>query len=292
MFKKIIRKTVNKLGLEIRYLDNTNDVDHYIQIYGKAAVDKKKFYNIGAGSFYHPCWSNVEHKSEWYKKCSNTDATLIDYDLFSFKFLPIDTATAELVYTSHTIEHISDSAVQYFFNEAYRILKLNGVLRIITPNIDIEYRAWRVNDRDYFYWINDYVSPDIFLNVNLKIPLNQATISQLFLENFASTASTIVNEGSDYRITDDELENIFREMKYVNALDYCISKCSVEVQRKLPFHHINWFNKEKLFFMLNQAGFTNVHHSAYGQSISPVMRNLKYFDTTLPKVSLYVEAVK
>jgi hypothetical protein len=44
--------------------------------------------------------------------------------------------------------------------------------------------------------------------------------------------------------------------------------------------------------MLKNAGFENIYLSGYGQSFSPVLRNIYFFDNTHPKVSLNVEAFK
>lgn len=292
MIGSFLKKALSRAGVQVSRIDKRTDVDHYLRLYGAEAVKNKIFYNVGAGSFYHPCWTNIDSQSEWYVKFNKGDAPLVNYDLFSIEPIEVNSDTAQLIYTSHTIEHVTDMAVQNLFNEAHRMLKKGGLLRIVTPNIDIEYHAWRQNDRDYWHWKDDFSSPEAVARVNLRMPLNDASTAQLFLEGFVSTASTIVNKGSENRITDEELEKIFHEKSYTDALNFCVSRGSVEIQKKFPFHHINWFNKEKLFRMLKQAGFEEIHLSAYGQSFAPVLRNLKYFDATLPKVSMYVEAIK
>jgi hypothetical protein len=55
---------------------------------------------------------------------------------------------------------------------------------------------------------------------------------------------------------------------------------------------MNWFTEEKWMKMLNEAGFTQVYPSRWGQSRSPVMRDTSFFDTSGPKLSLYMEAVR
>ncbi|MBL0072566.1 MAG: class I SAM-dependent methyltransferase [Bacteroidetes bacterium] len=37
--------------------------------------------------------------------------------------LPVATDSAELIYSSHTIEHIDDASLQNMLNESYRMLK-------------------------------------------------------------------------------------------------------------------------------------------------------------------------
>lgn len=81
-------------------------------------------------------------------------------------------------------------------------------------------------------------------------------------------------------------------MDYEEALNYCCSKCSIEIQKKYPGNHINWWNKKKIFFILEKAGFKKICLSGYGQSFCPILRDISFFDNTHPKISLYVEAIK
>ena len=292
--KRAIQNLLNAIGYDIvriRRVQSTDDIDLYLQIYGKDAVQNRRFHNIGAGSFRHSAWTNVDHESDWYKNAQGNNIG-IDWDLISLTPIPVEENSAEIVYSSHTIEHISDEAAQNMFNESYRILRKGCILRATTPNIDLYHRAYKANDRHYFYWIDMYSIPEAYQEIMLNKSLNEASIQQLFLYAFASSASTLHADGSQERISDQELDRVFREMKYEEALDYCVSKCSLEAQRKYPGNHINWWNKNKLFRMLELAGFDNIYVSGYGQSFSPVLRNTLYFDNTHPKISIYVEAIK
>ncbi|UCG89591.1 MAG: methyltransferase domain-containing protein [Candidatus Heimdallarchaeota archaeon] len=281
------------LILRIRKLKKIYDINIYYKIYGIEPVENRRFYNIGAGEFQHTAWTNVDHESEWYKDVQGSNMG-IDWDLLTLTPIPVEDNSAEIVYSSHTIEHINNEAAQNMFNESYRILKQGGVLRITTPNIDLDFRAYKTNDRNYFYWIDQYSvkTPKKLERVQLNKPLNEASIQQIFLWHFASSVSLLHNDGAPERINDEKLDEIFQELDYEEALDYCTSKCSLEVQRKYPGNHINWWNKNKLFQMLSIAGFKNIYLSGYGQSKAPVLRNTMLFDTTHPKISLYVEAIK
>jgi predicted SAM-dependent methyltransferase len=239
------------------------DCSLYYALYDKESVENRRFYNIGAGAFRHSAWTNVEHRSEWYREEQGDD--FVEWDLLSLTPIPVESNSAEIVYSSHTIEHITNDAARNMFNEAYRILEKNGVFRVTTPNIDLDYRAYKENDKRYFYFYKDTHS-----------------IQQLFLAHFASSA----------RISDSELDRIFAEMKYEEALDYCVAKCSIEEQKRHPGLHINWWNAKKLSIMLKAAKFRNIHLSAYGQSFSPVLRETVLFDSTHPAISLYMEATK
>ena len=61
---------------------------------------------------------------------------------------------------------------------------------------------------------------------------------------------------------------------------------------KFANYHINYWNFEKLKKMCIEAGFSNIYHSGFGQSLSPPLTNTKLFDNTHPKMSLYFEARK
>jgi len=122
--------------------------------------------------------------------------------------------------------------------------------------------------------------------------MNQASTGQIFLYHFASNVSVLHQFGVNERISDEKLKKLFASMNLEDALNYCTSKCSLEIQSQFPGNHINWWNAEKLSRMLRNSGFNKVYSSGYGQSFSPVMRNTALFDNTHPKMSLYIEAIK
>lgn len=291
MIKKQLLKLIRALGYDVKRIPKI-DLKIYDLYFSKDSIDNKRFYNIGAGSFYHPHWTNVDFYSDWYSFNDKTSLSGIHHDLMTLKELPIENDSAEVVYSSHTVEHITDEAAQKMFNESYRILKKGGILRIATPNIDLEYRAYKDNDRSYFYWIDNYSMKKEIERVNITKPMNQASIEQIFLYHFAGSASELHGDGVKERISDDELKNLFSEKSFENAMNYCTSKCDVEIQSKYPGNHINWWNPEKMTKMFKEAGFTKIFRSGYGQSFSPAMRDVALFDKTHPKMSLYMEAIK
>ncbi len=185
--RKLIQKGLNMFGYEIhRTIRKVNDIELYLRLYPENSIKNKRFYNIGAGGFSHPCWTNVDYDSDWYT--ANRSKTLkgIQYDLFLLKPIPIDTNSAEVVYSSHTVEHINDQAAQNMFNEIYRILKPNAYFRITTPNIDLEYRAFKENDRDYFYWIDNYSIHKNWKSIKLKKPMDKKSTEKYLLKQFAT----------------------------------------------------------------------------------------------------------
>lgn len=277
---------------ELKKIDTRNDLDIYQEIYHEKVIKSRRFFNIGAGSFRHPAWTNLDIIHSDIRIKSGDPSQFLHYNLFDHKPLPADDESLEIVYTSHTVEHADDKSVQWLFSEAFRTLRSGGVLRIVTPDILLAYNAWRRNDRRFFFW----VCLDQYMwnheQQGLNTPIHKASIHQVFLEDFASQASVIVNDGSPERISDDRLVEIFDSMPLDDALNYCTSFCSIDIQRKYPFNHMNWFHEGKLRKMLSNAGFVDIYRSGYLQSSAHIMRNPKYFDHTLPQLSLYMEAIR
>ena len=50
------------------------------------------------------------------------------------KKIPFQDYTVDLIYSCHMIEHLDHKETQVFFNESYRILKPNGIMRIVVPD--------------------------------------------------------------------------------------------------------------------------------------------------------------
>jgi predicted SAM-dependent methyltransferase len=291
--KKLVNYSLRKFGLELKRVNQEPfDIELYRRLFSKESIESKRFYNVGAGGFYHPFWTNIDYITDWYKKYKSYNKNGIHYDLFSLSEIPIENSVAEIVYSSHTIEHIKDEHAQYFYNEAFRILKKGGIIRLTCPDIDLHYKAYKNYDFDFFYWRDWYSKEKDYKRIRLIQPLNTASIEQLFLHRFATAATILHADGIEKRISDDELRGILKEMNYEEALNYICDRCPIEIQKRYPGNHTNWWNREKLIKMLRNSGFRDIFSSAFGQSQSPVLRNISLFDSTHPKISLYVEAVK
>lgn len=275
----------------VPYNPNVVSIEAYARNFSAESLARKRFYNLGAGSFRHPYWTNIDLVSDWYS-AQQDQRNLINYDLFALKPLPIETNSAEVFYTSHTVEHVNDAAVQNAFNEVHRALKPGGIFRITTPDTDLYYRAWRRNDVDFFYWIDLYSDPKVCATVKAKIPFNQASLGQIFLWNIATQASEISFDTGTPKISDAELELIFKSATYEDALNYCTSKCTVEVQNQYPGWHMNWWTEAKARRFLERAGFQTIYKSGYGQSLCPILGDVTLFDLQDPRNSLYIEAIK
>jgi ubiquinone/menaquinone biosynthesis C-methylase UbiE len=240
-------------------------------------------YNIGAGSFRHPDWTNVDHDSDWYREIQG-DSVAIDWDLLSLTQLPVGTNTTDLIYSSHVIEHVTDEAVLNMCKEACRILKPGGIFRVQAPNIDIFYDKFKKGNR--IHWL------DIKYPINSRVPLKKASLPQTFLWVFAANATRIHTDGAAIRLSDKEIINSFDSMSYEEALNYCASFVSIDKQKKYPGNHMNWWNPDKLTPMLKRAGFSSGYESSFGESQAEELRDTNFFDFKHKEISFYMEARK
>jgi len=286
--KLAVSRAVRMTGFELRRAAAADDSAAYRSRYPAASIDGRRFYNIGAGGFRHPTWTNVDHRTLWYGDVQ-TGATL-EWDLLELGPLAVETGVAEIVYSSHTIEHITNEAAANLFREAHRVLKPGGVIRLTTPDIRLDHRAYRAGDTGFFYWAEQYSRPERYEPIGVRAPMNRASAAQLFLFQFASSLSQLHVEPSPHQLDDAAIDELFTRLPFVEGMDYCRERCSLETQRKYPGNHINWWTAEKALAMLHEAGFEDAYRSGYGQSAAHVLRNTDYFDNTHPKLSLYIEA--
>ena len=50
------------------------------------------------------------------------------------KKLPFKDSTVDLIYSCHMLEHLDKNETRTFFNESFRVLKPNGLMRIVVPD--------------------------------------------------------------------------------------------------------------------------------------------------------------
>lgn len=85
-----------------------------------------KLLNLGCGSRYHTEWINIDFVSQ--------SKDVIAHDLL--KGIPFPDNTFDAVYHSHVLEHFPKDKATEFIKECFRVLKPNGIIRIVVPNLE------------------------------------------------------------------------------------------------------------------------------------------------------------
>lgn len=264
-WKGKLNQALALLGIELRRA-RRSDRETYVRLFGAGAVRERRFYNVGAGAFRHPCWTNIDHASDWY---AAAQAPFVEHDLMGPAPLPIATASAEIIYSSHVIEHLTDASVSRFFAEAYRALRPGGVIRITTgPDADLDLAALRRGDVDWFYWDR-----------------SDRPIELKWLHH----VSTALAPHDPTPIRKLGVEDVRAGLDDPEFLDRLVAMVPYRPSR--PGNHVSWWNGGKLLRFMREAGF-NAYRSGYGQSACPVLRNTRFFDHVHPQISVYAEAVR
>ena len=258
----------------------------YEQAFGSLGIAKQQCFNIGAGTWHHDAWTNIDlpAQSEAFAKIQ---APCIPHNLVKDENLPIAASSAQLIYTSHVIEHLPDFHADRLFASVHKALRDGGIFRIVTgPDADTDYAALRRRDAQWWYFYDDADYADRFREYG---PM---TLTDKWLLHVASPRSLYCATPCDRKYTAGEVDDLFaihasEPDKVRNTLT-----TGLEFNVQFPGDHLSWWNGAKLIRQLQAAGFSTASKCAYGQSRSNLMRDLRWFDTTYPQISLYVEAVK
>lgn len=266
IIKKLFKNTIvfNYIRSIYWFLRNKNPLliirkNKIVSNYNKDSI----YLNIGGFIFLKDNWRVLEYISDQYP----ISKKLIDYNfnLLEFKPLPFKNNSVDLIYSSHTFEHILKKNVDFYFKEIYRILKVEGTFRMTVPDADIIYDACKRNDIDFINYLDDN---------------NNQSESDFF---------------KSYLIGPYSKTKEFKDLKKIN-FEKLLTKHEL---KKLPQNHSFmdhkcWFNYNRAMKMLIKSGFKKkkIFKSGYLQSKSSEMRNSKFFDQTIPSASLYVECVK
>jgi SAM-dependent methyltransferase len=260
----------------------------YEKLFPAESLRNKRFYNFGAGNWRHQYWTNVDYSSDYYAYPSS----LIDinWDISLLQPIPVETGSAELVFCSHTVEHLQNHHIDHMLAEACRILKPGGIARVTCPNAELLYWAFMRQDGDvarhYGYDVSYFDIENSFTPKRMTIYMLNEIATQLVQGAGPDRLNCLYQEKCE------EIQRIFDTMPMTEAFDHFMNCIDFEAHKLSPGNHVNWWTNEKLSAALRRAGFKHVIVSIAGASISPVMRNREVFDYMLPTSSIFVEAIK
>ncbi|WP_155296215.1 class I SAM-dependent methyltransferase [Spirosoma rigui] len=86
----------------------------------------KKMLNVGCGNKFHKAWVNIDMVSY--------HPDVIEYNILAG--LPFPSDTFDVVYHSQVLEHIPKHQAAGFIAECFRVLKPNGIIRVVLPNLE------------------------------------------------------------------------------------------------------------------------------------------------------------
>ena len=90
-------------------------------------------YAIGAWLAKTPGFATINKKFKIINLNWSNDIFLCDLT----KKLPWDDDSVDIIYSSHSLEHLSKIEGRYLLRECHRLLKPNGIIRIVVPDLKV-----------------------------------------------------------------------------------------------------------------------------------------------------------
>ena len=277
-FSRFINKYLYKFGIG----SSLNRYDNSFTFYSSKADSKlykdfnksDKFINFGSGAFFHNRWKNYDYpgQSNYYKSIQGSEGKdFYAIDLCSYNLsVPEPDESVNLIYCSHTLEHIDSKSSIRFLRECFRILKKDGVMRVALPNTK-----------------NDFV----LLRCLLSQSLVTEDVKEKYLRDVASHILTDSQKLSIKEIrdlsdsTDQESYEFFNNIikKYTDFAEFKMTN---------PERHINYWDYENLIKISSNIGFSFCIPCYQGSSVALPFTNLHVFDNTESQISIYADIVK
>jgi predicted SAM-dependent methyltransferase len=286
------RRQLDDLRSNLKQLSpiNLSPDELYEKLFPRESLDNKRFYNFGSGDWRHRYWTNVDYNSAYYRY----GRSLIDirWDIASGEPVKIESNSAELVYCSHTVEHLLDEHVDHMLREAHRVLKTGGVIRITTPNAALLYWAYKRRDANF----NRHYGADYGFGENDTTYSIERMPIWIVNEIATQLVQGVHGEeriGAKLLENTTEIDRIFDQSRTMEeAFSAICGMIDFRLQREAPGQHVNWWTNQKLEGACRRAGFEHTVVNVPGGSVSPVMRNRNYFDLVDSTYSIFVDAIK
>ena len=237
--------------------------------------------NLGAGPYWHKDgWHVLDHKLK------SPQPGKVNGDISKIN---LSSKSCDVAFTSHVIEHIPHLKIQKVFTEINRVLKTNGVLRILVPDMEKFAKAYADKNKSFF-----------------KIAKKENHSLRQDLGYGGMLANVIVAPGQDTVLLDRELKNFVGGYAHIYGYDFEMLKI---ILQKTGFYKIakknfcessikdfneplHVFGKPAKYYNLNNEYYkkNNLIHK-YSKGGYKVNFKITGFDK-LPHTSLIIEAKK
>jgi len=218
--------------------------------------------NVGSGGYELKNFISLDFLSEHYYKSEKFNG--VHFDMRSDS-LPFDSNSVDSIYCSHVIEHIETKHVFNFFQDAYRVLKPEGTLRIVCPDSLLLYKAV-ISFPSFFAWHPSFDTTKDAM--------------YCFVDEVATHRIELDNYGLTKPFDDYEYDELMEELRLGGEFD-----------SEKPGRHINNWDYQRVSNLGRRAGFQAIIQSQFRGSFSPSLQG-DDIDMTHPEMSLYVDLRK
>ncbi len=191
--------------------------------------------------------------------------------------LPFKENSIKFIYSSHFFEHISDDCAKNLFKEIKRVLRADGLLRIVVPNFELLHQSLIHEDRTLMDSIGFRGRPEW---KNFDLENNNINFVLHWFANYTNYPEETLfdKEPRDFFRGPPKLERkeVLEAAKNLSTIDF--GKWAVSKIDKRFINnggHINTWTTDKLTRCLNQVGIKS-RKMDYGKSLSKVLGSFDY----------------
>jgi predicted SAM-dependent methyltransferase len=272
------------------------------------------YINLGCGSHFHRDWINVDYLA--------IDNEVITHNLRNG--IPFANDKFEVVYHSHILEHFSKKEAVDFISECYRVLKKDGIIRVVVPDLEqiakeylnqLQLALNGENQADLNYnWIMlelfdqtvrnqsggdmfEYLCQDKIANevyVTQRIGNEAKKIREGYLKSIDDTTILHKDEINKKQKVKTTIKALLKFL-FTKSYDEFEKSFNIGKFRQSGEIHQWMYDKYSLSKVLNEAGFMNIMiKSAYDSEIPGFSTfNLDVINGEVRKPdSLFIEAIK
>ena len=219
--------------------------------------------NIGAGDYVIDNFISLDFfNKRYYSDKKEFNLKKVSYDMRNDN-IPFQDETVDNIYCSHVIEHVEEKFADKFFKECKRVLKKNGVLRVVVPDAKYLFKMC-LFENSYYAWHKFY---------------GKKTTTDMLIEKIC-TNKNINNYKLKKKITEYEYLELMNELTFNSKFD-----------KDNAHNHINICDYDKIDKYKNKYNFSKIIYNKVNGSISKEMQG-DDFDIVHQNMSLYVDLLK
>lgn len=265
------------------------------------------YLNVGCGDHFSPDWNNLDLVPM---------PNVVYYDIC--EPLPYPDVCLDAIYASHVLEHLKPNEGLRLLKEFYRVLKPEGIVRIVVPDLE-------VICREYLKYLELVVSNPTDINIKRYKWITLELFDQMVREKPGGLMGETVDAG-DYDpeylrersgdpfikhytsqgLSDLDKWNRLKDKSLLERVRTVLDVLKRRIERKLGFTkdprktgeaHKWMYDRFSLRMALEQAGFVDYRVTSYDRSLIPYWEKYNldrsiYREASRKPGSLYTEAVK
>jgi len=203
----------------------------------------------------------------------------------------LDDASVQSAFSCHFFEHVDDATANNLFREVRRILRSDGVFRIVVPDVEKFIQKYKENDAKWYREVVQFNGRPEWSRYGVERTIDNLLLH--FLANFDFNGPNGFYRGGPIGLDPKKLRHQAQTQTTGEFCNWVLAHVPQNDARVTP-QHINWWTYEKFNQLLRDAGFRDIKRSEYMQTESENMKSGR-FDSEKPQrrfFSLYVEAKK